>query len=244
MPASTIHIVNEDALLQGYNFTIDNAIRLLDASTLLQNDFPDKALAIAQLGQEEIGKSLTLLAAFHLTDDPEEWKWFWRGWKNHVLKAQRAYLYEIFNPLRIELVSSDGSEYSGFPFMEPISREKEVGLYVDFDQKSQTFTTPISEVTPFESMGRISTLLYLSSTADAIRRAMLHANPMLRLKAFGSLAFTICSETIYQQDMPSLLENFSLQSALQAEIVRDLGIALEGVNEMFKDAVQPSSKDL
>jgi hypothetical protein len=96
-------------LRDGYVQTIENAIRFFGASTDLIRTFPDKALALGQLGQEEVGRSLTLLAAFSLPTEGHAWRWFWRGWNNHQLKAHRAYLYECVSPLRVELTTLPAS---------------------------------------------------------------------------------------------------------------------------------------
>ena len=47
-------------LRDGYVQTIENAMRFFGASKILIESFPDKALALGQLGQEEVGRSLTL----------------------------------------------------------------------------------------------------------------------------------------------------------------------------------------
>jgi AbiV family abortive infection protein len=223
-------VLAEADLVDGYEYTVDNAIRLFGAANELQVKFPDKALALAQLGQEEIGKSLTILAAFSLPSDPSAWTWFWDGWKSHALKAHRAYFYEIINPLRIELRAPDGSLYDGFPLREPISREKESGLYVDFDVAANRFTNPAAEVSSFEALARMSTLLYLSATADAVRRAMMVGDYVFRLKEFGTIAFKICSEATYQQEMPMILEGFRARSSLHDQIVTDLQIVFADVH--------------
>lgn len=158
-------------LKDGYIKTIENAVRFFGASTGLIQAFPDKALALAQLGQEEVGRSLTLLAAFHLPTGAHPWEWFWKGWNNHQLKAHRAYMYEIISPLRLEIVTPDRVLFAGQPLRPKISQEKESGLYVDFDHASACFLSPSEQVSKFEAMARTTTLAYLCSTADAVRRA-------------------------------------------------------------------------
>ena len=98
-------------LAEGYNLAVENGLRLFASALDLNETFPDKALALAQVGQEEIGKSLTILAAFALRKDSPAWEGFWYGWHSHNLKAHRAFLYELLNPLRIELTFADGTRY-------------------------------------------------------------------------------------------------------------------------------------
>lgn len=208
---------------------------------MIAEDYPDKALSIAQLGQEELGKSLTLLAAAALPEDQEIWGWFWDGWRNHKLKAHRAYLYEIINPLRIEVPKPDGSIYAGEPLRHPIHKEKESGLYVDFDLKKNVFIDPGKEIDVFTAMCRISTLLYLCSTADAIRRAISFDNHDFRMEEMGRVALTICTENVYQQDWPSIKEAIRNKSKQHKNLIDDLDTALLAVSDMFDkkgDSVQ------
>jgi AbiV family abortive infection protein len=141
-------------LREGYIQAIENAIRFLGASSDLIQAFPDKALALGQLGQEEVGRSLTLLAAFSLPSRAHAWEWFWRGWNNHQLKAHRAYLYEIISPLRIEIKGPNGRRFAGEPLRPRISQEKEAGLYVDFDASSGRFLSPSQQVSNLEATAR------------------------------------------------------------------------------------------
>jgi hypothetical protein len=46
--------------------------------------YSEVALGIAELGQEEVGKTVSFLAAFSLQNDPGAWEWFWAAWKNET----------------------------------------------------------------------------------------------------------------------------------------------------------------
>jgi AbiV family abortive infection protein len=219
-------VLSFDQLKDGYVQTIDNAVRFLGAAGDLIQNFPDKSLALGQLGQEEIGRSLTLLAAFSLPDAANTWKWFWKGWNNHDLKAHRAYLYEIISSLRLEIQSPDGRRFAGEPLRPKICHEKEAGLYVDFDEASGRFLSPTQQVSSFEAIARMSTLSYLCVTADGVRRAVLVDDEAFRLIAFSEIAFRICSENLYQQDMPQLIAEFRKRSSRHEALVADLETAL------------------
>lgn len=223
------------SLAQGYNLSVDNALRLLASALELNETFPDKALALAQVGQEEIGKSLTMLAAFALPKNSPAWSGFWDGWHSHNLKSHRAFLYELLNPTRIELKYPDGTRFSGEPLRPSMPREKESGLYVDFDEISGLFVAPVSSVTRFEALARTATLLYLGATADATRRALMNADSMFRLSAFGEIGFRICSEHLYQQDMPEILNQFENRSSRHRLLVQDLRTAFVGTTKGLKD---------
>lgn len=222
-------------LRDGYIQTIENAVRFFGATTGLVQAFPDKALALGQLGQEEVGRSLTLLAAFALPTEGHAWKWFWNGWNNHQLKAHRAYLYEIISPLRLETKGPEGRRFAGEPLRPKISQEKEAGLYVDFDHSSGRFLSPSEQVSNFEAGARAMTLAYLCVTADGVRRALLAEDDSFRLCAFSELAFRICTEHIYQQDMPQLIDEFRRRTPRHEALVADLETALAANAKFFHE---------
>ena len=229
-------------LKDGYIQTIENSMRFFGASFDLIQTYPDKALALGELGQEEVGRSLTLLAAFSLPIDARAWEWFWKGWSNHQLKAHRAYLYEIISPLRLEIKAPDGRIFAGQPLRPKISQEKEAGLYVDFDHVSGRFLSPPPQVSTLEAVARTTTLAYLGATADAVRRALLAADDSFRLPAFAELAFRICSERIYQQDMPQLILEFRRRTSRHEALVADLEIALAANEDFFNRIKKPLSR--
>lgn len=226
-------------LREGYVQTIENAMRFFGASTDLIQAFPDKALALGQLGQEEVGRSLTLLAAFSLPTEAHAWKWFWKAWNNHQLKAHRAYLYEIISPLRLETEAPDGRRFAGEPLRPKIFQEKEAGLYVDFDHASGRFLSPSQQVSNFEAAARTMTLAYLCAAADAVRRALLADDDSFRLPAFAELAFRIYSEDIYQQDMPQLIDEFRKRTPRHEALVVDLETALAANVDFFHGLKKP-----
>jgi len=235
-------IISREQLQSGLSLAIDNAIELLSAAMELQEKHQSKALALAQIGQEEIGKSLTILAAFGIPEEPKAWEWFWKGWRDHKLKAHRAYLYELITPVRLEISSPDGEFHDGGPRRNPISREKEVGLYVDYDQGSKTFTSPKQAVTSFDCWARMSTLMYLAATADAVNRALTHKEPDFRFLEFGRVAFLLCTGEFYQQDMPAFFELVSAMSEEHRKMIEDLNVALEAPKEMFHAMVAEQNR--
>ena len=231
-------------LREGYVQTIENALRFFGASTDLIKAFPDKSLALGQLGQEEVGRSLTLLAAFRLPTEPNAWEWFWKAWNNHQLKAHRAYLYEMISPLRLEIQAPDGGWFAGEPLRPKISQEKEAGLYVDFDHASGRFLSPSQQISNFEAAARTMTLAYLCATADAVRRALLADDDSFRLSAFAEIAFRICTEDVYQQDMPQLIEEFRKRTPRHEALIADLETALAANVKFFHGIEKPHPAQL
>jgi len=204
---------------QGYSLAVQNALALLDAASSLRSEVPSVSLGIAQLGQEELGKSLSLLASVGLTRNDEAWKWFWDSWRNHTVKAHRAYLYELIDPLRIEFRGSDGRNYDGGPLRPSIEQEKEASFYVDYDHQAGSFVAPLAAVASEEATSRVLTLGYLGATASAIHDTLMETQSAFRLGAFSEVAFRICTEPLMQEDMPALLDNFGSRSDRHRELL-------------------------
>lgn len=229
----TTTVIDDAEITRGYKFAVENAGRSLEASLHIFESFPDKSLALAQLGQEEVGKSLSLLASAYLGKNEDSWKWFWSGWTNHALKAHRAYLYEIISPLRIELKLSSGKIYDGGPLREKISQEKEDGIYVNFNAKSKKFQSPAENISSEEAFSRISTLIYLYLTANAVMKTLTAKEDTFRFCMFSEIAFRICTEEIYQQDMPGILSEFEARSDEHQSIIIDLKATLSENREFL-----------
>jgi hypothetical protein len=64
----------------------------------------------------------------------------------------------------------------------------------------------------------------------------MNADSMFRLSAFGEIAFRICSEGLYQQDMPEILTQFENRSARHRLLVEDLSAAFSMVRTVLHDA--------
>ncbi len=227
---STTLTINQ--LSDGYSKTISTAFRLLEGSMDLAKDYPEIALGLAEIGQEELGKSLSLLAAFHLPQKPEDWKWLWSGWTNHQLKCHRAFLYELIHPRRIELHNSDGMLTAGGPLREKIQHEKESSFYVNFD--SGRFISPQDSIKLLETANRVFTLLNLAVTAFYLENALRAKDESFRLQAFAEIAFRICSEELYQQDVPAILAEFESRSTQHASLVTDLREQLAAGDQYLK----------
>jgi AbiV family abortive infection protein len=174
-----------DQLTDGYGKTISNAFRLLQAAMTLTAEFPEAALGLAEIGQEETGKSLSFLAAFSFASDKAIWRWFWSAWKNHQLKAHRAFLYELISPVHIEMHGSGVLRRAGLPIRGKIQYEKEVSFYVNFDPKSGRFVSPEKAVDRLEVFNRVFALLYLAVTAWSVKAALDEAEPTFRYRAFS-----------------------------------------------------------
>lgn len=204
--------LTKEQLRDGFLKTTNNANRLLSASLSLVSETPELSLGLAEVGQEELGKSLSLLASFALPTARFGWDWLWRGWKDHRLKGHRAFLYELVSPVRVEMHGKNGLQMSGIPSRDQIQHEKEFSFYVNFQPKSGQFVSPQTEVELREAANRVMTLFYLSVTASATEKALEEADSDFRYDAFSEIAIRICSENLYQQNMPAIYAEFESRS--------------------------------
>jgi len=219
-------IIPLEQLRDGYGKAIDSAFALLQASLALWSAWPTVALGLAQLGQEELGKSLSILAAHRLGQNETAWEWFWRPWTDHKTKAYRAFLYELISPTRIEIRGQDGTRLAGASMREAIQHEKEFAFYVNFDRATERFTAPGDVISPEEAFHRITTLLYLGVTADRIRRTLDTLADTAAFEKFSDIAFRICSEGLYQEDMPAVFLEFASRTPEHARLIHELEASL------------------
>lgn len=211
-------VLTPEALRDGYIKAVEQGFALLDSAMGLAPKQPAIALGLAELGQEEVGKSLSLLAAMALPRDADSMQWFWRSWKDHRLKAHRAFLYELISPTRVEIHDPAGGRLAVASLRAAIHHEKEAAFYVDFDRTTGGFTRPTDCVTPRECMHRVITLMYLAITADRVRAALEETADLGSYSLFAEIALGICSEDLYQQQMPDLLQEFSRRSPSHARV--------------------------
>jgi len=230
-----------ESLCDGYSLAVANAFELLTSSLQLI-DRPSVGLALAELGQEELGKSLSILAATSLSSDPANWSWFWSTWRNHVVKAHRAFLYELVNPVRLEAHSPDGTRLAGASFRASLPTEKDVGIYVAYDSQNEMFVAPSAAVGPIEAYHRATTLLYLGLTARAVLKALESRPDRTWYRLFGEVAFRICSEELYQQQMPQVFAEFRARSGQHAELIETLNVFLEDARKELAELVEGGKK--
>src|SRR5260370_11824006 len=233
--------LTKEQLRDGFRKTTGHAHRLLSASLSLVSESPELSLGLAEVGQEELGKSLSLLASFSLPTAKFGWEWLWRGWKNHRLKGYRAFLYELVSPVRIEMHGKEGLLMSGIPSRDQIQHEKEFSFYVNFRPESGKFVSPRMEVELREAVNRVMTLSYLSVTASATEKALEEANSAFRYDAFSEIAIRICSENLYQQNMPAIYAEFERRSREHRELMQALGKHLiAGRDDLLNIFAKPS----
>jgi AbiV family abortive infection protein len=225
-------------LHDGFSKSISNGMRLWKSGLKLIDEYPDVALGLFELGQEEIGKSFSLLAAFSFDKDISNWKIFWSEWKNHNIKVHRAFFYEHISPYRIEIDDGEHHKLSGFSLREKIFHEKEYSFYVNFDQKKKVFLLPEENVKTIECFNRAVTLSYMSITSSSVQIALDEGDKEVNYRLFSKIAFRILTEEIYQQDMPKIFNEFSKQSSTHASIINNLSKALDRGKKGLSDAIR------
>jgi AbiV family abortive infection protein len=237
-----------EQLYEAYDKSLDNAMRLHGAGINLLDEFPDISLGLFELGQEELGKSYTCLATMAVKRaEAEFWKVFWKEWKQHNLKAHRAFLYEWLNPFRLGAISSDGGRLSGLPFRREIAHEKEFSFYVNYDDKRKKFTNPFESVSRAESINRACALTGLIDTAIAVKETLDVGEKERNYRTFSIIPFRILAKFIYQQDVPGLYRKFSGISSYHNSLIArlkeafdkgrsELNTILVKVKRDFKDA--------
>lgn len=234
--------VGSEQLQEGFHKAVDNAFDLISASANLIKTVPHVALGLAEIGQEELGKSLSCLAAIALPKDAEAFKWFWSGFTDHDLKAHRALLYELISPARIQVTGPEGEIDISKSDRRRISGEKEAAFYVDFVPATGRFVSPTEAVAGHEPFHRVFTLTYLSVTARFLAEALNEADAEFRHQVFSEIAFRICSEELYQQDMPAVFAEFAGRSPRH----RDLMAAVEArlaEGKAFLESLFPPTKN-
>lgn len=209
-------------LIDLFNASLNSAESLFDAalSIVKQDDIAHVSLGLAELSLEELGKSYTCLAYYHFGGQKSiVWKDFWKDWKNHEMKAHRAYFYEFFCLIRMEIV---GDKIKGPSYRDRIPHEKEISFYVDFDHGKQTVIVPSKEVKILESHRRISSLIGPLNAAYRVCELIENNKHKDYLDAISMYAYTTISSDMYQQDVKATLENLKNGNSMFDKALNDI----------------------
>lgn len=228
--------ISKAALRVGYEKTVSNGFSLVMSAMTLLNDFPHIAIGLSQLGQEEIGKSLSILSAFQLKEN--EWQWFWSAWLDHNKKSHRAFLYELISPYRLELRSPTGERLAGLSKRKSMPQEKEAAFYVGYDEPQQTFILPEENIGHDEILNRTMAASYLAQKAFSIHSALEISDAEFRYDAFSEIAFRVCTENLYQHDMPGILEEFRLRSKRHASLIEDMAKEISKERQFWQKMIE------
>src|ERR1017187_2292669 len=218
-------IESREALLDGYDKAIRNALDLTDASRTLVANSPAIALAVAQIALEEVGKAYLLLHAGSLGADPAAWRGFWKAWRNHERKSGAGFMFEWFNPVQVQLTGPDGKTWDGFPIRASFLAEKNAGLYLEIDGRSGRFVAPRDAVESGEALSRLTAVMMLASTAFKRLDVIRDTDTDFRFNAVSAIVARLEARFTLQQDVHKLLDEFGTQSPAHGLLVRDLKAA-------------------
>jgi AbiV family abortive infection protein len=200
--------LKQTELLKLFSNSIDNALQLFHAAQHLTIKYDGKkfpALGLAELALEELGKSYTCLAYYSKADKIKDWTTFWKEWKAHELKAHRAFFYEFFCLLRVEI---DAPKFKdNFPTLRgQFSKEKEQSFYVDIDKSNRKIYVPENEIADDECINRIASLIGLLNATFYIRDWFVPDNSEQFKNAISDYAFLTITTQMYQQDVEKVLK--------------------------------------
>lgn len=215
-------VLSFDQIYDGYTKSIENGKRLCEAGMLINKEYPDVALGLFELGQEEIGKSYMLLSSFQYKNNSVEWLSFWKDWKDHTRKAYAAHFYEWLNPVRIEINDPKWHEACGFGIRNKIPKEKEFSFYVNYDKSKNVFVIPKDEINLEESSHRGLTLTYLYLTAQYTKHALDIGDIKFNYSMFTEIPVILLRQFILQESIPIIYEEFKKRSNEHELIVANL----------------------
>lgn len=181
---------------------IENAIQLLNSAISLSGtDEKHGSLGLAEIALEEIGKSFTCLAYYSVADSMKDWAAFWKDWKDHKAKAHRAFLYEYFSTIRVEL--KDKPDY--FPSKRHvIPHEKEASFYIDFDKSKREIIIPKTTIDQVEIFSRITSIFGLLNSSMLVRDLLKNKSEEYK-KTVSRYAFLVMTSGISQIEAEELL---------------------------------------
>jgi AbiV family abortive infection protein len=210
-----------EQILLGYRLCLQNAGDLQNAALPAARAAHGPALALAQIAQEEVGKSMLLMCAYTFTEK-EDWREFWKRWTSHDAKANAAAWYEWIDALRMTVSDQDGRVFDGLGFRARYSDEKEAGLYVDFDDTVGGFVPPSANVSPVEAMGRIMTAGSLLLTAGTVHDAIFKADADYRMQVMSTHVRKLWDGFVTQEEMADHLAELGEHSEANQEFIQAL----------------------
>jgi AbiV family abortive infection protein len=224
-----VNVLKQNELILLFDASINNALQLFNSATVIfkENDIKHISLGLAELALEELGKSYTCLAyySFGGIDDRDSvaiWKNFWKDWKNHTVKAHRAFFYEFFCLWRIEI--EDSSKFAPTS-RKTIPTEKEISFYIDFDMNDRKIINPFQNIDVNETVNRVTSVIGPLNAALAVQK-LIRDNNNEYTTAISDYALITITENVYQQDVEAVL-------AKMKKNLRNYDKALYDIHELF-----------
>lgn len=192
-------------ILELFCASIDNAYYLYQVASKTAFQLENKkypSLGLAELALEELGKSYSCLAMYSKAETTKDWSVFWKEWRNHDLKAHRAFFYEFFCLLRIEFA---GNELKFPTSRQSFSKEKEVAFYVDINKSNRNIHKPDTDISDEECLRRVTTLVGLFSAAFYVKDWLTESDSEDFKNAISDYAYLTLTSQMYSQDVLRIL---------------------------------------
>jgi AbiV family abortive infection protein len=213
--------LSKNDILGLFNASIDNAFSLWSISNqnITNKDTMHISLGLSELALEELGKSYTCLAYYCISNDTDYMKYFWQEWKNHKLKAHRAFFYEFFSLFRIEISAS--KKYIP-TIRKSMPLEKETSFYVDYDHINKKVIRPFSEIEKEEIVNRITSVIGPLYSAKNVSSLIVDNNNEDYTTAISKYAFHTLTCVFYQQDIEKELQKLKNNNLKHDEAIDDI----------------------
>lgn len=240
-------VLTFDQLYEGHDKSVRNGERLFEAGATIFKNYQDISLGLFELGQEEIGKSFTFLAAFGYGPTDPGWRDFWSTWRDHRKKVNRAFLYEWLSPSRLQIASPAGPSLDGFTRKASIEREKEAAFYVDYLPATGRFVSPMEQTDIMDAVNRCAYLISLVVTSSYVKIALDDGDRRWNYTTFSEVARFILTGVPYQQNMPAVLARFAQRSERHRQLVDQIRSALRDgatyLRELHATSLAPRAAD-
>lgn len=200
-------VLTKNELLGLFDSSITNAKALFDIAfaNYQKDETAHISLGLCELALEELGKSYTCLAYYCLSEKQgNHWVDFWKDWKDHKTKAHRAFFYEFFCLVRLEITGLVGYHPTK---RESIQLEKEISFYVDFDHRSRKVLIPLAEIDKMEIYNRIGSLIGPFNSAYKVRD-LINLNKQIDYRmAISNYSLMTLTTNMYQQNVKEVLDS-------------------------------------
>lgn len=196
--------LEKDELLQLFDACVKSAYSLwaVAIENLKSEDTKYISLGLSELAMEELGKSYTCLSYYCLAGKRGVWKQFWTDWKNHTVKAHRAFFYEFFSLHRYQI---DGYEKYVPSLRKIIPLEKEVSFYVDFNYNKKLVLKPWQEIDVTEIANRVLSVVGPINTAMKVQTLIEKNNDENYILGISKYAFNTITSEMFQQDVEKVI---------------------------------------
>ena len=200
----SVTVLSKEKLFSLFSSCVHNAFSLWTAASnnIDSEETIHISLGLGELALEELGKSYTCLAHICVDGSENIWKQFWKDWKNHTVKAHRAFFYESFCLWRIEVGESCKV---GPTIRSSIPTEKELSFYVDYDKEKDQIIRPFEKIGKEEIFSRIGSVVGPLNTALKVEDLLVRNKSIDYWNSISKYALFTILDHEFQQDVEKIL---------------------------------------